>query len=117
MIVDPGKLQHYGSLYGPIEGDTDDVRGDENVTYGFLTSPTQAPWKRIWCSIEPVAGREMLVAQQMHGAVTHKITMRYVAGLTKRHVLRWNGRTFNLAPPLTTEEAFHTIQVYATERA
>ncbi len=111
MNIDPGKLSHHARIFRPVEtpDDAPDDRGDEPIDY--------VEQCRVWCSIEPLAGRELMLAQQMHGNVSHKIVMRYIAGITKRHQLRWNGKVYNLGPPLNTGEQGYELLVYATERA
>lgn len=105
--MNPGKLQHKGAVWDVTESITPDTRGDEQLT--------PVLFKTIWCSIEPLQGREMILAQQLHGNVTHKIGMRYTAGLTKRMYILWNGRRFNLGPALNAEERRFEHSVYATE--
>lgn len=105
-MVNPGKLDHLVTIMQPVKGT--DTRGDKPITY--------TAWKRVWCSIEPLAGREMQFAQQMHGNVTHKVGMRHLAGVNKSMQLLWNGRTFQMGPVLDIDTAQFEMQFYATER-
>lgn len=91
----------------PVDPEEPDTRADEQ--------PVFETFKTVWASIEPLTGRELQFAQQMHGSVSHKITMRYTTGITKRMRLKWNNRYFNLAPTNNLEEANVELVMYATE--
>jgi SPP1 family predicted phage head-tail adaptor len=99
------KFRHKLAIYRPVESGTPDPRGDEQLDFAIF--------KTVWGSLEPLAGREFQYAQQMHGNVTHKVVMRYVAGIDKTMQIQWNGRTFNLGPPLQIEN--WEISAYVTE--
>ncbi len=102
------KLIHKMQLKRALDPDGEDARGDEK--------PVFEDFARVWVSIEPLTGRELQFAQQMHGNVSHKISMRYIAGVNKRTYGVWNGRTFQFGPPLSTEETQSEYTFYATER-
>jgi len=38
----------------------------------------------IWCSIEPLRGREMEMAKQVNASITHELVMRNMIGITDR---------------------------------
>lgn len=107
MNVNPGKLPHKITVYRPTESVNPDPRGDEQLG--------QEQVAQLWASIEPLMGRELQFAQQMHGSVSHRIKTRYKAALTKRMWCIWNSRRFNFGPPLSTEERNYEIVLYATE--
>lgn len=89
-----GKLRHRLTLLRPAG--TVDARGDAN--------PNHEPAGTAYGSIEPLSGRELWQAQQVKADVTHRITVRHKAGVGPRWRVQWNGRTFELGPPLSTEE-------------
>lgn len=104
----PEKVKrHIVVIEQPEEGATPDAKGDEQLTF--------ETFKTVYASIEPLTGRELQFAEQMHGNVTHKVTIRYTSGITKRMRLKWRNRYFNLAPILNTEEADVDMMFYATE--
>ena len=88
------KLIHDTLLFAPV--DALSAKGDQTVSY-----PSGV---QMFASIEPLTGRELNYAQQMRADVTHKITMRYLTGVSHRYRITWNSRTFELGPPLTPEE-------------
>lgn len=49
-----------------------------------------------WASVEGVSAREALTAGQNEISITHKVQMRYLAGLTQRMRILWRGRTLEI---------------------
>ncbi len=77
-------------------------------------------WRTIahrYASIEPLKGREFWSAQQVNSAVTHKIKLRFLAGLlaTDRIRMVHGGRIFNIAPPLDVMERRREMVIMASE--
>ena len=56
-------------------------------------------------SIRQLNGREQAESQQMKATATHEVKMRYYAGLTPQHRLKWGDRTFNIVSVDNIEEA------------
>lgn len=110
--MNAGKLRHFVTLYSPPDGTTPDAFGDLS---GAFTEVEQ-----VWCSIEPGSGREFWLAQQTRADITHVIKMRYRSDVGPRWRLTWNDgyrvRTFELGPPLVTDERFFEIAFTAIEK-
>lgn len=71
-------------------------------------------------AIEPLSGKEFIAAQQVQSDLTHRITIRYFAGLTSKDRLSWteNGvtRLFDIkAPPIDREERHREMALMCTE--
>lgn len=49
-----------------------------------------------WGAIEPLTAKELIAAQQVQSDVSHKIRMRYYAGLTPKMRLVKGVRVFNI---------------------
>lgn len=49
-----------------------------------------------WASVEGVSAREALINGQQETSVTHKVKMRYVAGLNQKMRIVWRGRTLEI---------------------
>lgn len=49
-----------------------------------------------WGSLEPLNGRELFTALQLHAEARHKAQIRYLAGLTAKHRIVFEGRIFNI---------------------
>lgn len=50
----------------------------------------------VWASVEGVSAREALLAGQQDAAITHKVRLRYLPGLTSRERFAWGGRTLEI---------------------
>jgi SPP1 family predicted phage head-tail adaptor len=73
--------------------------------------PTWTTAATRWASIEPLSGRELWQAQQIHPDVTHRITIRYYPGLNPRHRFHYAlpvDRYFNILSILTRDEV-HSV--------
>ena len=67
-----GRLRHRVAIQTPAE--TRNARGEVTRTY-----PTVAV---VRASVEPLSGKEMIVAQQVDSQVTTRVRLRYLAGVT-----------------------------------
>lgn len=68
----------------------------------------------VWAKIEPTSGREGRNAAKMQATVTHKITLRYYAGITPKMRVRFGTRTFDIHSVLDIEER-NVIMVLSCE--
>lgn len=69
----------------------------------------------VWASVEPLVGRELLLAQQTVALVTHRVGMRYLAGLTAKKRLVFNARPFNILNVMNLEERNIEMELMAQE--
>lgn len=88
-MIDPGQLDRRVSLQS-VSGTTDDL-GE--------TREAWAEYAAVWARLEPISGRELWLAQQAQSEATHKVTLRYRAGVTARDRVVYGGRTFHLTEP------------------
>jgi SPP1 family predicted phage head-tail adaptor len=51
----------------------------------------------VWASVEGVSAREVLTAFQQETAVTHRLRMRHLPGLTSKMRFAWRGRTLEIS--------------------
>lgn len=65
-------------------------------------------WKTFaerWAWIQPISGNERYINQQLVASLTHKIMLRYLAGVTAQMRVLFKGRVFEIvAPPVNWEE-------------
>lgn len=94
------------------EAQAGNTRGDVEITYVDLDVDNPM---LVWASIEPVVGRELLVARQMRGDITHKVTCHYNSSINHRLIFLWDGRTFNVGPPVSEDERQVFMSFYAGE--
>ena len=86
---------------------TVDAFGQESETWATVAT--------VWASVEPLSGRELLAAQQVQGETTHRIRMRYQAGVTTSTRLLFNLRPFDVRSVINKNEAGAFLELLCTE--
>lgn len=81
-----GRLRHRLTVQNVVE--TRDEIGANVVTYENVVT--------MWGSVVTLSGNERVVASQIAPRSTHKIRMRYLAGLTVRNRLKFGDRLFQI---------------------
>ena len=51
---------------------------------------------KLWSRINPLAGRELQLAKEMHAEITFRMDARYFAGVTPAMRITYTDRTFNI---------------------
>ena len=69
----------------------------------------------VWASIEPLIGREYMAAKQLTAEVSHKIRIRYIAGLLPTMRIAWGDREFEIISIINVAERNKEIVIMATE--
>ncbi len=57
---------------------------------------TWEDWKTVWAAIEPLRGDEYWSARQFSLEVTHRITIRYLAGVDSQVRVKFSDREFHI---------------------
>lgn len=71
---------------------------------------------RVSASVEPINGREFFEAHQTQSDVTHKIRIRYKAGVTSAMRVNFKGRIFAItSPPIDFEERNRDMMLMCAE--
>lgn len=73
----------------------------------------------VWARVEPLVGRELLAAQQIHAEVNHKVTVRYssdLAAVGPKHYIVFDSRTFDIQAVLNPEEQNRYLELLCLER-
>lgn len=60
------------------------------------TSSSFSTAATVWASIDPLSGNELVQARQVSADVTHRVVMRYHAGLTPKMRLKKGDRVFEI---------------------
>lgn len=89
-----GKLRHRVT----IQQETQTEPGDGTVSREWT------PLETVWASVEPLRGRELIEAQQLSGRISHRIRLRGYDGLTRKHRISFDGRTFGIEAVLSRDE-------------
>jgi len=105
--IEAGKLRHRVQLVQPTL--VQDASGgiEEDQASIFAT---------VWASIEALSGRELYAAQQKVSDVTHKITMRYMAGVTAKLNVRFGNREFQIQAVENPDERTKILNLLCLER-
>jgi SPP1 family predicted phage head-tail adaptor len=69
--------------------------GEATVTWSDVAT--------VWASVQGLSAREYLAAQQVGSIITHKIRIRFFAGLTHSYRIIWRGRIMEIASVLERE--------------
>jgi len=70
-----------------------------------------------WASIEPISGREYFSAQQVNAEVTHRVRIRYLAGMESTMRLLYGARVFQIKVIMNAEERKKALEILCTEEA
>lgn len=101
-----GKLRHRIEIQKSI---------DTRSSSGAISGQTWEPFCYVWASIEPLSGREYFAAAQAQSSVTHKITIRYRAGIRVHYRAMWNNRIFDIQSILNREERNIELILFCSE--
>jgi len=82
-----------------IQSVTQTTDGQGGVTEAWATAST------VWCEISPINGYERIEAMKMASPVTHKVTMRYYAGITTKHRLLYGSRVLHIKEIINKDES------------
>lgn len=100
-----GKLRHRVVLQQPIS--TQSESGAETITWQDVAT--------FWASVEPLAGRELVQAQQVQADSTFRAICRYRAGVTSQMRLSFNGRALNIGNVNSFEEKGEYLTLLCAE--
>ncbi len=71
----------------------------------------------VWASVEPLSGRELLRAQEVESAVTHRVRMRYTSGVTPDMRIALSTRRFNILSIRNRDERNVELELMCVEIA
>lgn len=88
---------------------TDDGAGGKTEVWTTFAS--------VFAGVEPLHGRERYLQQQVQSEVTHRIPMRYRAGVTPAMRVLFEGRIFRIDSVIDIEERHTEMQLMCQEVA
>lgn len=91
------------------------VRSTTNDTYGEPANTWTTYLQGVRLSIEPLTGSEYFAAEAQQGVVTHRIRMRYQAGIEPYHRISFGGRVFDITSVRDVFEKNRELEIYAVE--
>ena len=101
-----GLLRHLVHLEAPAEG-AQDSHGQPPDGWEPVTET--------YAQIEPLSGRELESARQVQARVTHRITIRFLEGVSPRMRVRYGERAFEIASVTNDGERDRTTVLMAVE--
>jgi len=105
--INPGQLRHRLDV---------EVSVEEIDTFGQPIPTWTAVHENVKAFVEPLTGRELFTARQLHADVTHRISMRYATGITPKHRIMFGEREFDILSILNLGERNLIIEIMAKER-
>lgn len=106
VILRAGTLRHRITIQRKT-ATRDDYGGESTTWEDFATN--------VAAEIRPLSSRELVAARGVQSETTHEITIRYRPGITAAMRAVYNGRIFNFAVPMNTEERNVELVISATE--
>lgn len=101
-----GKLRHRLTLEEAT--DTLNARGEAVPAWSTVTT--------LWGAIDPLSGREGFEARQLYASASHRIRLRYRAGIVPKMRLTKGARVFEIDAILNVDERNRELVCLATER-
>lgn len=93
-MIDAGQLRHRVEIQSRTT--TRGTRGQETGTWATVAT--------VWAKVEPLSGAEVTQARQQFASASHRVTIRYYAGLTPKHRFLFGDRALNIEFVQNTEE-------------
>ena len=100
-----GRLRHRVELQSATEAR--DSHGQPVKTWS-----TQAV---VWAGVEPIKGREGIVAMQVAATATIRVVIRYRAGVTTDWRVKFGMRTMKITSIVDTDERHHSLEFMCSE--
>lgn len=68
-----------------------------------------------FADIEPLNGRELILARSAQSEITHNVVIRYRPGITTAMRINYNGRFFNIRAVMDQNERHKILTLQCTE--
>lgn len=101
-----GRLRHLITVQEAVE--TTNSVGEVAETWTELD--------QVWAAIEPISGREFQAVQQIAAETTHKVTIRFLEGVTAKHRVLFGSRVFDILAVRDVEELGRFMDLLCRER-
>lgn len=102
---DVSKFRHRITIQSVTEAS--DGQGGQDLTWATDTT--------VWALITPASSWESMQAMQLQTPITHKVTMRYRAGLTTKNRLLYDGRVFEIKSIINPGEENFALELKCIE--
>lgn len=103
-----GALRHRITLQSLVVGSPQKTpAGEDDASWADVAT--------VWASVEPLQGRALELAQQIHSETTGRIRMRYRAGINTAMRVSFGGRVFDIRAVVNTEERNIELVLFTSE--
>ena len=102
-----GQLRHRIDIQAPDGG----LNSFREPTGAWSTQ-----WRNVPACVEELSGRELVAAQQIVALATHKVTIRYLAGVTAKHRVLFEGRVLDIQAPINPDTKKIQMDLLCVER-
>lgn len=90
--------------------------GDAVDDFGGIIEGGYQDFATVWASINPVSGKEAFLSNRDFSTVSHKIKIRYLAGIDASMRIFWNDRFFEIKYFINYQEANKEIEFLCEEQ-
>lgn len=84
--------------------------------YGQPTT-TWGTYATVWASVRPLSGREQEIGAARGAVISHRVRLRYRAGVEHGDRIRLDGRVLEIASVRNIDEAKVELEIDAVERS
>jgi SPP1 family predicted phage head-tail adaptor len=85
-------------------------------SFGGVAIDSATPFATVWAKVDPLSGRELYAAQQKVSEVTHRITIRWMPGITAKQNVWFGDRQFQIQAVENPEELNKILYLLCVER-
>lgn len=103
--MNAGRLRHRLTLQEPVEARNS---YNEVITTWALVAV-------VWGSVEPLSGREFFDAEHVQSEITHRVRLRYRAGITPEMRVLHEGRDLRIESVIDYRELHSELQLMCKE--
>ena len=90
--------------------------GEAVDDFGGIIEGGYQDFTTVWASINPVTGKEAFLSNTDFATVSHKIKIRYLAGIDASMRIFWNDRVFEIKYFINYQEANREIEFLCEEK-
>ena len=90
--------------------------GDTVDDFGGVVEGAYQDLATVWASINPITGKEAFLSNTDFATVSHKIRIRYLAGVNASMRIVWNDRVFKIKYFINYQEANREVEFLCEEQ-
>lgn len=84
--------------------------------HGGWNLPSWDDFATVWAQVEPLSGREYYFAAQVKADLTHRVGIRYLAGLNEEMRIKFGDRYFEIESIIDLGELHKFMEILAREK-